>query len=120
MSDATPITAHDVPPWVRPAAAGLGLAGAAWGALVGGHGLGIAAAALPGAALALRHPGVALTILFGACVTGAVAIGTAWIGPGALLLVATLLALWAVPSPFAGEVARERAGARGAETHGRR
>jgi hypothetical protein len=44
------------------------------------------------------------------------AVGMAWLGPGALLLAASLLALWAIENPFAAEIERERR-ARG---HGRR
>lgn len=130
------------PPWVRPAALVAAVLGAAWGVPAalgalevigrgpllpvdgrGGEVIGIVALVLAGTALAgavavLRRPAVAAALLFIASFAGVLAIGAAWVGPAAFQLLGALLALWAVPNPFAGEM-RDRPGSRGGRAHGR-
>lgn len=118
--------------WPRGAAALLGLAGGAWGALValgaldvmsrgalhpadgrGGQVAGIVALVLAGAAVAgalasLAYPATGCALLFTAGIGGPLAVGATWLGPAALLLTAAMLALWATHDPFAEQVRRER------------
>lgn len=116
----------------RAAAAAAGSAGGAWGVLAGlgalgviapaplhsGDGrvgrlagllaIGFAVAALGGGVAALRLPAAGCVLLTVATVGGPMAVGTAWLGPGASMLIGAALALWATHDPFAREIARER------------
>ena len=84
----------------------LGLIGGGWG--LAAAAVALPAAALAGAAIAWRRPGVACALLYLAGCAGVLLAGAAWLGPAAAALTAAVILLVAVPSPFAAEIARER------------
>ncbi len=88
------------------------------GEVIGIVALVLAATALAGALTVMRWPAVAASLLFIASFAGVLAIGASWVGPAAFQLAGSMLALWAVPNPFAEEM-RARPGSRGGRTHGR-
>ena len=64
--------------------------------------------ALVGALVAVRLPALSCVLLFLTSTGGFLSAGAPWLGPGAVLLVAAVLALAATENPFAGEIAAER------------